>query len=530
MLYQQSEATAAQRRVEVYLVDATDGLTPETGEATGQPQISKIGGAWANTSATLVAIGNGAYYVILTATELNTLGFFAIRYKSAATAEFNEYHQVIPWDPYAVADLGLTNLDAAISSRSDFDEATDPVELLDTGGAAGTSAEELVDDIMDEVLTGATHNVVDSLARRIRDLQEFGIYEGGAIWIDTVNGNPGTTDYESGTVFNPVDTLADANILAASLGISRFRMAPGSSIAFVASQQNQEFLGVGWTLALGGQNIANTSISGAVVSGIGTGVGRQYFINCLMGAVTLPADTHVLVCGISGTQTLGAGDYFYDRCHSGIAGTSAPLWDFTVGGLNTNLNIRNYSGGLDLRNMGQAGTDTASIEGRGQIIVNANCTGGTIAIRGLFELTDNGAATITQTARTPDNFGLSVISASGAIDSDLQLWLGTAPLALASQRVQAVREGFQRNAANSDIEFLMVLTSDHVTPATGLTVTGQRSIDGGAFAGVSGAIAEVGNGIYQFDALAADTNGSIITYRFSSATADDTFITIKTTA
>lgn len=88
----------------------------------------------------------------------------------------------------------------------------------------------------------------------------------------------------------------------------------------------------------------------------------------------------------------------------------------------------------------------------------------------------------------------------------------------------------KKNTAFSNFEFLMVLTSDHVTPATGLTVTGQRSIDGGAFASVTGAIAEVSNGIYQFDALAADTNGDVITWRFSSATADDAFITFKTVA
>lgn len=88
----------------------------------------------------------------------------------------------------------------------------------------------------------------------------------------------------------------------------------------------------------------------------------------------------------------------------------------------------------------------------------------------------------------------------------------------------------KKNATFSNFEFLMVLTSDHVTPATGLTVTGQRSIDGGAFAGVSGTIAEVSNGIYQFDAVAADTNGDVITWRFSSGTADDTFVTFKTVA
>lgn len=88
----------------------------------------------------------------------------------------------------------------------------------------------------------------------------------------------------------------------------------------------------------------------------------------------------------------------------------------------------------------------------------------------------------------------------------------------------------KKNTTFSNFEFLMVLTSDHATPATGLTVTGERSIDGAAFASVAGTITEVSNGIYQFDALAADTNGDVITWRFSAATADDTFVTFKTVA
>ncbi len=82
--------------------------------------------------------------------------------------------------------------------------------------------------------------------------------------------------------------------------------------------------------------------------------------------------------------------------------------------------------------------------------------------------------------------------------------------------------GITKNAAFSNYMFTMVLSSDHYTAATGLTVTGERSIDGGAFVAVSGAITEISDGVYQFDALAADTNGDVITWRFSSATADDT--------
>lgn len=106
-IYMLSDANATRRRFPVFLVDATDGLTPETGEGGGQPQITKIGGAWANTSATLTSVGNGHYYVELTTIEINTLGYFAIRYKSAATAEFNMDGQVINFDLFtAVAQTG----------------------------------------------------------------------------------------------------------------------------------------------------------------------------------------------------------------------------------------------------------------------------------------------------------------------------------------------------------------------------------------------------------------------------------------
>jgi len=86
---QVSEATEARRRVYFQLVDATDGMTPETGEAAGQPQISSNGEAWTNTGiGTLTAIGNGRYYADLTTGAVATTGtVIETRYKSANTAE-----------------------------------------------------------------------------------------------------------------------------------------------------------------------------------------------------------------------------------------------------------------------------------------------------------------------------------------------------------------------------------------------------------------------------------------------------------
>jgi len=77
--------------------------------------------------------------------------------------------------------------------------------------------------------------------------------------------------------------------------------------------------------------------------------------------------------------------------------------------------------------------------------------------------------------------------------------------------------------------FLMVDSTDHLTPKTGLTITSTRSIDGAAFAACANAAAEVASGMYKISLAATDLNGDVITLRFNSAGADDRLITIITT-
>lgn len=629
----------------------------------------------------------------------------------------------------------------------------------------------IADGVWDEVLTGATHNVANSGARRLRSLQEAGAYSGGAIYIDTVNGAAGTTDFENGTDTNPVSTIADANTLAASLGISKFVVLPGSTITFAATQTNQTFEGENWTLALGGQSIVGSTIKGATVSGVASGTGAtQRFEHCIMNACSHIKGTHILTSSIAGTQTVAeAGDFFLDRCHSGIAGTATWIWEFGDAIGNTNLNVRNYSGGIQLESMGDTGTDTASIEGQGQI-VEGTCVGGAVTIRGMFTTSGITNITLTDNARidtaqinaqadlaitdagldhlvsaavvgadvtdnsivaqlvsksatadwdsyvnTTDSLeanidgqatnaqiadavwdeaaaghvaagsmgeqigtdidailvdtaeigaagaGLTAIpgivslhsgtadaGAAGTIDletgvasttddlyngalialtggtgagqsrfisdyngttqqasinpdwttnpdatttysivpdgrKDIVLWGGGIINAASNGRVPANAEeisgdataadnmeldydgtGYakanstigttttntdmrgtdsasthaaatvarlvipQQNVAFSDITFEMYDSTTH-NPASGLTVTGTRSLDGGAYGAVTGTIAEIASGTYQLDASQADMNGAMIVFRFASATADETFVHVKTT-
>lgn len=85
-----------------------------------------------------------------------------------------------------------------------------------------------------------------------------------------------------------------------------------------------------------------------------------------------------------------------------------------------------------------------------------------------------------------------------------------------------------KNAVFNNMSVFMVDSTDHVSAKTGLTLTVTRSIDGAAFGAATGTAAEVANGIYQFDASAADMNGDVITFRFAAAGADDSFITVLT--
>lgn len=93
--------------------------------------------------------------------------------------------------------------------------------------------------------------------------------------------------------------------------------------------------------------------------------------------------------------------------------------------------------------------------------------------------------------------------------------------------VQSAAANLKKNAAFSAFEFVMTDSTNH-NPATGLTVTAARSIDGAAFGACANAVAEVGSGVYKIDLAAADLNGNAITLRFTATGADDRLVTVIT--
>ena len=279
---------------------------------------------------------------------------------------------------------GLGALKALINtSQADLDIITGASgALLDSTA----TSPQLVDDIWDEVLTGASHNVTNSGGRRLRQLQEAGGYI-GAIWLDVANGTSGTVNFENGTDTMPVNNIADANTLASSLGISRFNIVPGATLTFAVSQINQSFDGAGWILALGGQSIAGSSFQGVNVSGVSTGEPHIFF-NCSLGISTFAGGTFIN-CGLNDTITLtGAVVYNFIDCFHQESGMSSTI-DFGAAG-STEVHIHNWHGSLTILNMG-AGDVLYFSSAAASLTMDATCTGGTRNSSGNFGLTDNSS-------------------------------------------------------------------------------------------------------------------------------------------
>lgn len=397
---------------ELFEIDGVNFRTDAVAAA-ADIQIMKDEGAEANTTNTFTDEGTG-YSIVLTATEMQAARIKLYIVDAATKVWLDKSVTVETYgnasamhafdlDTASAAQTGdnFARLGAPTGASVSADIVVAQTDLDTITGAAGalldttaTSA-QLVDDVWDEVLTGGTHNVATSSGRRLRTLQDFGLYEGGAVWLDTVNGTAGTTDFENGTVTNPVDTIADALTIRASVGLPAIHSIPGSTFTLAASVDNIEFRGEGYTVALGGQSISGASFYNALqITGNddGSNTTKAMFQNCTMNSSTL--GLHKLRwCGLGGDIVLAeAGVYDWIDCHSQVAGTSTPSVDVGAVPLNTNLNVRDYSGGLEVKNLGQAGTDTMSFEGDGHLVINANCQNTTISVKGNIEVTDNGTS------------------------------------------------------------------------------------------------------------------------------------------
>ena len=223
-------------------------------------------------------------------------------------------------------------------------------------------------------------------------------YANGAIWIDTVNGVAGTEDFVNGVADNPVLTMADGMTLSTSLGLKRFQVTNGSTLTIAATMANWVLIGHEWTLALGGQNVADSMFIDAEVSGTGTGAEAE-FEDCIFAVTSLPA-MQAYNCSFTATATGGftmsaAGAYRFINCQSGVAGSSAPF--FTLGTGAITAEFRRWSGGITFA--GITADDVLTISGElGTIDLGSPSGAADIQIRGTYKaITNPGSAAVNVT-------------------------------------------------------------------------------------------------------------------------------------
>lgn len=135
MLIKQNESTAARRTVYFTAVNTVDDSV-YTGALSGSDiMVGKAGAAEEASAGTATHVATGLFKYVLTAAECGTLGEVSIRLAKSGVYNDVRTVNVVAFDPYTGSDLGLTNLDTTVSSRSSHDvgDVWDAADGVETG-------------------------------------------------------------------------------------------------------------------------------------------------------------------------------------------------------------------------------------------------------------------------------------------------------------------------------------------------------------------------------------------------------------
>lgn len=242
---------------------------------------------------------------------------------------------------------------------------------------------------------------------------------GGEVTIDASSNFDGSI-FPTGTRSNPVNNMADAELIASARGIRTFRFMESMTLTSLDYSNGHTFLGdsaVGVVLTVNsdanvsGCTFLNLTIQGTLDNG---NVIRECSILDLVNV-----NGFMFQCALAGTVTLGGNaQATLMACYSGVAGgdvSQTPIID--MGGNGNALALRNYSGGIKIIN--KTGTDAMSIDMQsGQVVIDSTVTTGEITIRGVAKVTDNStgtAAILDETETFTGKANLTNTSATTAI-------------------------------------------------------------------------------------------------------------------
>lgn len=278
---------------------------------------------------------------------------------------------------------------------------------------------------------------------------QFASFNGG-VTVDLTSSFSGTV-FPIGTFESPVNNFTDALTIASTRGFKAIFIIGDATIDSGLTYDGFIFRGESVsnsTLTI----TASASVVGCVFERAtltGTLDGSSNATECSIATLTFVSGI-LIDCLLIGPITLsGAGTAHLLNCWSGVTGANTPIID--MGGGGKALALRNYNGGIELRN--HAVPEDISIDlNSGHIILDSTITDGTFIIRGIGKLTDN--------------------STGSAVVDDLDLIQG--------KDIRLIRQMLSGNATitGTDPFTVTVFDEDGVTvlktftiPASGLTRT-----------------------------------------------------------
>ena len=233
------------------------------------------------------------------------------------------------------------------------------------------------------------------------------------VFFDSINGVAGI-EWPVGTPQLPSDVIADVITMLAARNLHTIEV--HGTLSLTATMNHYCFFGheheaAGDILNLGGQDVDDSYFEGLIITGIQGGAGLATYRNCLfVSTIPIPmsgfrgmAKGCAFFGGLGITLATGNADYAdFDHCTSvhGVASViigspdRVSFKDFS-GGLILSVQaagdvfVRGISGYLEIDEM-TGGTLEIYAHGA-DIVINADCTGGTIAIFGDARVTDNSA-------------------------------------------------------------------------------------------------------------------------------------------
>lgn len=231
-----------------------------------------------------------------------------------------------------------------------------------------------------------------SATQRSSEQLEHSTFE-GMVTIDVTSPYSGTL-YPIGTPGYPSNNISDAHAIADSRGIKTFKVL--GSLTLTGAEHDLSgyvFSGhsaVTTTITIDPSVlIANTEFNNATIQG--TLDGGSVIRECRVLDLDY-INGFLFHCALEGTITLGGtAQAAILSCYSNIPGSaSTPIID--MNGTGNSIVVRDYHGGLEVRNCTGAGDSSIDMSS-GQIIFNASVSAGSFTVRGVAKLTDNSTGT-----------------------------------------------------------------------------------------------------------------------------------------